>query len=83
MHAVKPIGSPFSSPLGLQLALRLLTSPADHLLAHLVAVQTSTLVLQQAREYTHARHTSCMLSSPSDHLSVSLPDPIPSSKLLP
>ena len=29
MHAVKPVGSPFSSPLGLQLALRLLTSPAD------------------------------------------------------
>ena len=37
MHAVKPVGSPFSSPLGLQLALRLLTSPADHLSALLKA----------------------------------------------
>ena len=72
VHAVKSIRSPFSSPLGLQLELRLLTSPTDHLSTHLVAVQTSTLLLQQAREYTHARYTSCMLSSQSDHLSAHL-----------
>jgi hypothetical protein len=50
MNTVKPVGSLFSSPLGLQLTLRLLTSPADHLSAHLVAVQPLTLALQLARE---------------------------------
>ncbi len=50
VHTVKPVGSPFSSPLGLQLTLRLLTSPADHLSAHLAAVQPSTLALQLARK---------------------------------
>jgi hypothetical protein len=39
IRSVKPVGSPFSSPLGLQLALRLLTSPAGHLSAHLEAIQ--------------------------------------------
>jgi hypothetical protein len=38
VHAVKLVGSLFSSPLGLQLTLRLLTSTTDHLSAHLVAV---------------------------------------------
>jgi hypothetical protein len=38
VHTVKPVGSPFSSPLGLHFALRLLTSPSDHLSYHLVAV---------------------------------------------
>jgi hypothetical protein len=44
-HTVKPVRSPSSSPLGLQLTLGLLTSPSDHLSAHLVAVQTYTLEL--------------------------------------
>jgi hypothetical protein len=58
--AVKPIGSPFSSPFGLQLTVNLLLSPSDHQRPDHTAVR-------QIGSPFRMQLTVNLLMSPSDH----------------
>ena len=74
LTAYKPVGSPFSSPPGLQLTFLLLISQLDHLSAHLLA---SSLLKTIQDGWRNAYKTAGgmltkLLTSRSDHLSAHL-----------